>query len=88
MTHRTKLYINQACQTGGPPATFNSWMICLICQKSAGVCEDNSFKGHHEIQHLFTSKCKTDVFSELQSSSKSNKNYSVRITTQYEQREI
>jgi len=75
MTHCTKLYIGQACQTGGPPATFNSW---LICQKSVGVCEDNSFTGHHEIQGLFTAKCKTDEFSELQSSSKSNKNYSVR----------
>jgi hypothetical protein len=61
---------------------------CLICQKSVGVCEDNGVKGHQEIQHLFTAKCKRDDFAELHSSLKSNKNYSVRRSTQYEQREI
>jgi hypothetical protein len=60
---------------------------CVICQKSVGVCGDNGVKGHHKI-HLFTAKCKTDELSELESSLKSNKSYSVGRTTQYEQREM
>jgi len=26
ITHRTKFYTGQACQTGGPSATYNSWL--------------------------------------------------------------
>jgi hypothetical protein len=42
MTHRTKFYIGQACQTGGPTATCNSWLA--VAAKLSQQPEYNSFE--------------------------------------------